>query len=103
MEGYNIIGGNQAKRDTVRREIWGYKTTKRKDRRRERLALINSVKEEETLLRDRNEIVIARPNGPRENAEPATSCRGPGAARKKEAHQYSGEDAHMLPCGDSIE
>ena len=33
--------------------------------------------------RNRNENVIARPNGLRENAETAISCGGPGPARKK--------------------
>ena len=37
---------------------------------------------------DRNENVFARPNGLRENAEIAVSCRGPGPARrKKEVYQ----------------
>ena len=40
--------------------------------------------------RNRNENVFARPNGLRENAETAISCRGRGPARKnKEEHQYS--------------
>ena len=33
--------------------------------------------------RNRNENVFARPNGLRQNAETAISCRGPGPARKK--------------------
>ena len=33
--------------------------------------------------RSRNGNVFARPNGLRENAESAISCRGPGRARKK--------------------
>ena len=33
--------------------------------------------------RHRIENVLARPNGPRDNAETAISCRGPGPARKK--------------------
>ena len=33
--------------------------------------------------RDGNENNFARPNGLRENAETAVSCRGPGPARKK--------------------
>ena len=51
--------------------------------RRERLALRNKVKSEKKHLRDirgiegrnRTENVFARPNGLRENAETALSCR----------------------------
>ena len=57
---------------------------------RERLALRNKAKEEETPggiqgvdSRSRNENVFARPNGLPENAETALSCRGPRPARKK--------------------
>ena len=56
---------------------------------RERLALRNKVKEEkhsETYGEGRsyrNEIVFARPNGLRENADTAISGSGPGPARKK--------------------
>ena len=53
---------------------------------REKLALRSKVKEEEHFkiyggLREEN--VLARPNGLRENAETAISCRGPGPARTK--------------------
>ena len=49
------------------------------------------MKEEKEALRDVrgvggrywNESVSARPNGLRENAETAISCRGPGPTRKK--------------------
>ena len=48
------------------------------------------MKEEEHLRdlrgvkrRNGDENVFARPNGLRENAETAISCRGPGPARKK--------------------
>ena len=74
---------------TVNREVCGAQyRSRRKDRNRERLALRNKVKEEEHLeiyggLRYRNENVFARPNGLRENADSAISCRGPGPARKK--------------------
>ena len=55
---------------------------------RERLALINKVEYDKTLedirgggkRRDRKENVFARPNGPRQNAETAISCRVPGPA-----------------------
>ena len=61
---------------------------------RQRPGLRNKVKEEKHLRdlrgfkrRNRNENVFARPNGLRENAETAISCRGPRPARKKkEAH-----------------
>ena len=56
----------------------------------ETLALRNKVKEEQHLRdlrgvkrRNRNENVFARPNGLRENAETAISCRRHGPARKK--------------------
>ena len=58
--------------------------------RRARLALRNRVKLEKHFgdmggnkRRNRNENVFAQPNGLRENAETAFSCRGPGPARKK--------------------
>ena len=56
----------------------------------ERFALRIKVKEEHFEIYggvkrriNRNENVFARPNGLRENAETAISCRGPGPARKK--------------------
>ena len=52
--------------------------------------------------------LFAQPNGLRENAETAISCRGPGPARKKtEVYHYNsreeGEDAQMRPCGKAVE
>ena len=72
------------------------------------------MKEEEHLRdvrrvkrRNRNENVSARPNGLRENAETAISCREPGPARKKEVTaQYASsreETAQMCPCGKAVE
>ena len=48
---------------------------------------------------------ITRPNGLRENAETAISCRGPGPARKKK-HANSREEEEiprMCPCGQAVE
>ena len=46
MEGYRT----KPRRDTVHREVWGYKTeVKERIEMRERLALRNKVKEEEHL------------------------------------------------------
>ena len=50
--------------------------------------------------RNRNENVSARPNGLRENAETAISCRGPGPVRKKRytsSHEEEEDDAQMWP------
>ena len=50
--------------------------------------------------------MFARPNGLRENAETAISCRGPGPTRKKEVYQQweeGEEDARTCPCGKAIE
>ena len=57
----------------------------------------------------RNEKVLARSNGPRENAETVISCRGPEPARKKKELRHTGsreeqeEDAQLWPCGKAIE
>ena len=69
--------------------------------RRERLTLRKNLKSEKTLgdtrgitRRDRNEKVFARPNGLRENAEYAISCRGYGpAGKKKEVPGINGNEA----------
>ena len=55
--------------------------------------------------RNRNENVFARPNGLRDNAEAAISCRGPGPARKKRYTSSRGEEeyAQMCPCGKAVE
>ena len=55
---------------------------------------------------NRNENVSARPNGLRENAEAAISCRGLGLVRKKRytsSREEKGEDAQMCPCGKAVE
>ena len=66
--------------------------SKIKDRRKERLALRNMVKEEKHLkiyggvegrYWNENNAVTARPNGLREKAETAISRREPGPTRKK--------------------
>ena len=57
--------------------------------------------------RNRNENVLAQPDGLRENAETAISCRGPGPARKKRytstRSREEEEDAQMCLCGKAIE
>ena len=86
-------GGNQEILSIEK--LAGYKTkVKENIEIRGRLALRNKVEEEEHLRylwgvkrRNRNENVFARPNGIREKAETAISCRGPGPARKKEVCQ----------------
>ena len=70
----------------------GYKTEVKEiieERERLLVALGNKVKEEKHLRDMRevggrcwNENVFALPNGLREKAEPATSCRGRGPTRK---------------------
>ena len=109
MEGYR----RKPSRDYVRGEVWGYETeVKQWIERGERLALRNKVKEEEHFRyirgfkrRNRNENVFARPNGLRENAETAISCRGPGPARKNRRNnsREEEEDAQMCPYGKSVE
>ena len=61
MQGYR----RKSRRDTGRREVWGYKTeVEERIERWERLALRYKVKKEEALesCRDRNENAFARPN-----------------------------------------
>ena len=86
MEGYRRKPG----RDTLSVEKFaGYKTEVK-----ERIYIYTSVAKKQgegggTLIdfrgvkRNRIEDLLARPNGLRENAETAISCRGPGPARKK--------------------
>ena len=53
--------------------------------------------------RNRNENVFARPNGLRENAETAISCRRPGPARKRYTSSREEEgDAQMGLCGNAV-
>ena len=90
----------------------GYKTEVVEER--ERLALTNKVKEEKHL-RDRrgvegrywNENLPARPNGLRQQAETAISCRDLGlpARRKRYTSSRKEEDVatNMCACGTTIE
>ena len=57
------------------------------------------------MWENRNENVFARPDGQREDAETAISCRRPGPARKKRYTSSQGEeeDAQMCHCGRAIE
>ena len=87
MEGYR----RQPRRDTVHREVCGVQhRSKRKDRNKGKASAKGQGERGGTLKdlrgvnrRNRNGNVFARPNGLRENAETAISCRGPGPARKK--------------------
>ena len=110
MEGYR----RKPRRDfSVHREVCGVQDRSKSNiEMRERLALRNKVKEEEHLKdlrggkrRNRNENVFARPNGLRENAETAISCRGPGPARRKRfaSSREEEEIAQMCPCGKAVE
>ena len=52
-----------------------------------------------------NQKLFARPNGLREKAEIAISCRGLGPTRKKRytsSREEEDMDAHMCPCGSTI-
>ena len=88
------VGGNQ--NETLSTELAGYKIEVKERieiRVGQRLCSAKKQGEGRGILRDRdaggvkrknrNENVLARPNGLRENAETAISCRGPGPARKK--------------------
>ena len=110
---WNDMGGNQEELLPLEK-FAGYKTeVKERPEIGEMLALRNKVKEEERLeiygglrRRNGNENVSARPNGLRENAETATSCGGPGPARKKRyasSRQEEDEDAQMCPCANAVE
>ena len=62
-----------------------------------------SIDIREVKRRNRNENVFARPNGLRENAATAISCRGPGPARRKRyTSSREEEDAQMCPCGNAV-
>ena len=53
-----------------------------------------------------NENVSAWRNGLHEKTEIAISCRGPGPTRKKRytsGREEADVDAHMYPCGTTIE
>ena len=100
--------GNRKPRGTVYGTFEAYKTeVKARMDRRETRAL-NKVEGEDHLeigelkRRDWNENVIVRPEGLREDAETAISCRGPGPARKKTRYTSSREKeevAQICPCG----
>ena len=106
------IGGNKKKILSIEKCGGGKTEAKERIEIRERLAVRNKVKEEEhsrdfreVKRRNRNENVFARPNGRRENAETAISCRGPGPA-SKECNSSRGEEeerTQMCPCGKAVE
>ena len=83
------MGGSQ--KYTVHREVCGVQDRSKKIYINKRKASAKKQGERGGTLRDlrgvkrrnRNENVFARPNGLRENAETAISCRGPGPAGKK--------------------
>ena len=86
------IGGNLEEIPLSIEKFAGYKTeVKERIEIRTRLALRKKQGEGGGTLtdlravksRNRNQNAFARPNGLRENAETAISCRGPGAARTK--------------------
>ena len=87
MEGYR----GKPRRCDVRREIWKVQDrSRRKDREegqagdKEQGGLGEALKDTRGIKRrDGNENLFARPNGLREIAETATSCRGPGPDIKK--------------------
>ena len=91
MDGYR----RKPRRDAVHREVEVQDRSKRKDRNKGKASAKTQGERGGTLRdirgvkrRGSNEHVFARPNGLRENAETATSGRGPGPARKKkEAYQ----------------
>ena len=82
----------------MHREVWGVQDrSKRKDRNKGKASAKKQGERGGTLerhtavkRRNRNENVFTRPNGLRENAESAMSCRGPGrATKKKQVYQWS--------------
>ena len=82
------IGGT--KKNTVHRKVCGvHDRSTSKDRNKGKASAKKHGEgggtrySREVKRRNRNENVFARPNGLRENAETAISCRGPGPARKK--------------------
>ena len=106
----DLVGGQEEVLSI--KKFGGYKTeVKETIEERERLALRNKVKEEKHLRdipgverRYWNENVAARPNGLREKAETAISCRGPGPTRKRYTSSREEDvDAHVCPCGTAIE
>ena len=89
----------------------GYKTeVKERIEERERQALRNKVRENKHLEMYgglREDIGIqTKPNGLREKAETAISCRGPGLTRKKRYSSSREEEdvaTNMCSCGTTIE
>ena len=83
------LGGGGMK-GTVYREVWRVQDRSKRNNRREGKAGVRKYGESREAFRGRwgvegrywNEIVSARPNGLREKAETAISCRGPGPTRK---------------------
>ena len=92
------MGGNQ--QEILFTEKFGGYRSEVKATREGTLGDIRAV-----MRRDRNENVFARPNGLRENAETAISCRGPGPARKNRRNnsREEEEDAQMCPYGKPVE
>ena len=87
MEGYR----RKPSGDTVHRYVCGIQdSSKRKDRNKGKAGAMKQGERGGTLRdlrgvkrRNRNENVLTRPNGLRENAETTVSCRRRGPARKK--------------------
>ena len=91
MEGFR----GRPRRGTLYIEVWRVQhISKRRNRRKGKASAKKSGERGEALGDIRgvegiywNENVSARPNGLREKAETAISCRGPGSTRKKEIYQ----------------
>ena len=104
------IGGNQEEILQLSIDNFGgYETeVKEKDRNKGKASAKKQGDRGRTLKyvrrvkrRYRNENVLARPKGLRENAETAISCRGPGPPRKKkEVYQYIVERRRKEPHTD---
>ena len=108
MQGYR----RKSRRDTGRREVWGYKTeVEERIERWERLALRYKVKKEEALesCRDRNENAFARPNRLCEkNAKKLRFRAGEldlpdRRKRYTSSREEEEEDAQTCPCGKVID
>ena len=110
MEGYR----GRPRRGIVYREVWRVQDRSKRNNRRKGKAHAKKQGERGEALRDIrgvkgrywNENVFARPNGLREKAETAISCRGPGPTRKKRYTSSREEDdvaTNVCPCGTTIE
>ena len=109
MEGFR----GKPRRGTVYGVVWRVQD---RSKRNNRTGKANAEKYGESLeaLRDIrgierkywNENVSARPNGPREKAETAISCRGPGPTKKKRYTSSREEEdvaTNMCPCDTTTE